>query len=71
MAVPLTRCVGGWPRFLWANFGERRNRDVFDRYTWAGEVDVAQSTDTNLVIEGKPRTERKTYPLFPSVSDFR
>jgi hypothetical protein len=44
---------------------------VFDRYTWAGEVDVAQSTDTNLVIEGTPRTERKTYPLFPSVSDFR
>jgi hypothetical protein len=44
---------------------------VFDRYTWAGSVDVAQSTATSLVIEGTPRTEQKTYPLFPSVVDFR
>jgi hypothetical protein len=44
---------------------------VIDRYTWAGEVDLAASSDTNLVIEGTPRTERKTHPLFPSLSDFR
>jgi murein DD-endopeptidase MepM/ murein hydrolase activator NlpD len=44
---------------------------VFDRYTWAGSVDVARSTAENLIIEGTPRTERKTYPLFPSVVYFR
>jgi Peptidase family M23 len=44
---------------------------VIDRYTWAGEVDLAASSDTNLVIEGTPRTECKTHPLFPSLSDFR
>jgi hypothetical protein len=30
-------------------------------------IDLTQSTDTNLVIEGTPRTERMTNPLFPSV----
>jgi murein DD-endopeptidase MepM/ murein hydrolase activator NlpD len=44
---------------------------VYDRYTWAGSVDVAQSTAENLVIEGTPRPERKTYPLFPSLVEFR
>ena len=44
---------------------------VIDRYTWTGSVDVAQSTAENLVIEGTPRTERKTYPLFLSLVDFR
>ena len=44
---------------------------VIDRYRWAGEVDVDSATDTNLPVQGEPRTERKTHPLFPSVSDFR
>lgn len=44
---------------------------VIDSYRWAGEVDVDRSTDTSLVIEGEPHTERKTHPLFPSLSDFR
>jgi len=44
---------------------------VFDRYTWAGSADLDLSTDTDLVIGGTPRTERKTHPLFPSLADFR
>ncbi len=44
---------------------------VFDRYTWAGSADLEKSTDTDLVIKGKPREEIKTHPLFPSLVDFR
>ncbi len=44
---------------------------VFDRYRWAGEADLEKSNDTDLVIRGKPRTERKSHPLFPSLVDFR
>jgi hypothetical protein len=48
---------------------------VFDRYTWAGSVDLQKSTLPNLHIEGTPRTERKSYPLsYPqalSLADFR
>ena len=44
---------------------------VFDRYRWAGEADLEKSTETDLVIRGKPRTERKTHPLYPSLVDFR
>jgi hypothetical protein len=44
---------------------------VFDRYTWAGEVDVEGATDTDFPVRGKPRPEQKTYPLYPSVVDFR
>ena len=44
---------------------------VFDRYRWAGEADLEKSNDTDLVIRGKPRTERKSHPLFPSLADFR
>jgi hypothetical protein len=44
---------------------------VFDSYTWAGEADLQKSTDTDLFIKGKPRAERKSYPLYPSLADFR
>ena|SRR5215218_86377 len=44
---------------------------VFDRYTWAGSVDLEKSTPPNLLIEGTPRTERKSYPLELSLADFR
>jgi hypothetical protein len=44
---------------------------VFDRYTWAGSVDLEKSTLPNLLIEGTPRTERKSYPLDLSLADFR
>jgi murein DD-endopeptidase MepM/ murein hydrolase activator NlpD len=44
---------------------------VFDRYTWAGEADLEKSTETDLYFRGKPRTEIKTHPLFPSLVDFR
>jgi hypothetical protein len=47
---------------------------VFDRYTWAGSVDLEKSTLPNLHIEGTPRTERKSYPVtYPralSLADF-
>jgi hypothetical protein len=44
---------------------------VFDRYRWAGEADLEKSTGTDLFFRGKPRTERKSHPLFPSLVDFR
>jgi hypothetical protein len=44
---------------------------VFDRYRWAGSADLEKSTETDLEIRGKPRTERKSHPLFPSLVDFR
>lgn len=48
---------------------------VFDRYTWAGSVDLQKGTLPNLHIEGTPRTERKSYPVtYPralSLADFR
>jgi hypothetical protein len=44
---------------------------VFDRYTWAGSADPEKSNETDLFFRGKPRTERKTYPLYPSLVDFR
>jgi hypothetical protein len=44
---------------------------VFDRYRWAGSADLDKSTDTDLFVRGKPRTERKSYPLYPSLADFR
>jgi murein DD-endopeptidase MepM/ murein hydrolase activator NlpD len=44
---------------------------VVDRYTFAGSVDPDQSTDKDLLIDGTSQSERETYPLFPSVADFR
>jgi hypothetical protein len=44
---------------------------VIDRYTFAGSVDPDQSTDKDLLIDGTSQSERETYPLFPSVADFR
>jgi len=48
---------------------------VFDRYTWAGSVDLEKSPLPNLHIEGTSRTQRKSYPVtYPralSLADFR
>jgi hypothetical protein len=44
---------------------------VIDRYELAGSVVEADSTDTSMPVEGTPRSEEKTHPLFLSVADFR
>ena len=43
---------------------------VVDRYRFVGSV-TPDSTDQDVRIEGKPSDQRMSYPLFPSVTDFR
>ena len=40
VAGPLTRCVGGWPPFLWANFVELRYGEVL-------RIPLLQGTSVN------------------------
>jgi hypothetical protein len=43
---------------------------VIDRYEFVGSV-TPDSTDEDIHIVGSPSEQRRTYPLFPSVADFR
>lgn len=44
---------------------------VIDRYTFVGSTTPDSTAEGNITIVGTPRAERKTYPLYPSVTDFR
>jgi murein DD-endopeptidase MepM/ murein hydrolase activator NlpD len=43
---------------------------VFDRYTLAGTVDVANAEDDNLAITPESRQVRFAYPLWGSIQNF-
>lgn len=44
---------------------------VIDRYTFVGSTTPDSTAEGNITIVGTPRAERETYPLYPSVTDFR
>jgi hypothetical protein len=43
---------------------------VFDRYTLAGTVDVANATGDELVVSPESRQVRSAYPLSGSIQNF-
>lgn len=43
---------------------------VFDRYTLAGTVDIANAPDDEIVITPESRQVRSAYPLWGSIQDF-
>jgi hypothetical protein len=44
---------------------------VIDRYRWAGSTGESNADTGETPVEGTPRDERRTYPMFSSVTDFR
>jgi hypothetical protein len=43
---------------------------LFDRYTLAGTVDIANSQDNEIVIIPESRQVRSAYPLWGSIQNF-